>query len=147
MIEYVNIPGKRLRPGMTRYPFSDAVRAGDLFFISGRLGLDPETNKPPESVRDEATLLMNDIVRVLGACGLDTSNLVNVTIFCPDVSLFAEFNEVYLSYFTGDLPARAFIGSGPLLFGCRFEITAIAATKSHRYPASLKAPSGRNGDQ
>lgn len=129
MIDHLNVPNKPLRPGMTRYPFSDAVRVGDLFFISGRLGLDPATNKPPEPVRDEATLLMDGIVSVLNACGLTTNDLVNVTVFCPDVSLFAQFNEVYLSYFTGELPARAFIGSGALLFGCRFEMTAIAAAK------------------
>jgi len=53
-------------------------------------------------------------------------DLVNVQIFCSDVSLFETFNAVYRAYFSGDLPARAFIGSGPLLFGARFEIVAVA---------------------
>jgi 2-iminobutanoate/2-iminopropanoate deaminase len=55
------------------------------------------------------------------------SDLVQVQIFTPDVSLFDTFNRVYRTYFEGDLPARAFLGSGPLLFGARFEIVAVAA--------------------
>jgi enamine deaminase RidA (YjgF/YER057c/UK114 family) len=53
-------------------------------------------------------------------------DLVSLQIFCPDVSLFTQFNEIYRTYFAEPLPARAFIGSGPLLFGARFEIQGIA---------------------
>jgi enamine deaminase RidA (YjgF/YER057c/UK114 family) len=56
-------------------------------------------------------------------------DLVYVQIFCSDVSLFARFNAVYRTYFDKNFPTRAFIGSGPLLFGARFEIQGIA-TKS-----------------
>ena len=48
------------------------------------------------------------------------------TVYSPDLSLYGDFNEVYRSHFEGDFPARAFIGSGPLLFGMRFEMQAIA---------------------
>ncbi len=67
---------------------------------------------------------------VLAASGLTMNDLVMVTIFAHGVEHFAAFNDVYLGYFDGALPARAFIGSGPLLFGCRFEITAIAVGSS-----------------
>ena len=72
---------------------------------------------------------MNDVRAVLAAAGMTPDDLVNVTIFAPDVSHFAAFNAVYVTYFSGPLPARAFIGSGPLLFGCRFEVTAVAVAR------------------
>jgi 2-iminobutanoate/2-iminopropanoate deaminase len=123
---HVNLPDKVLPRGMDRWPFSDAVRAGDTLYISGRLGLDPVTRRPPADVSDEARCLMDDLQRVLSAAGATLDDLAMVTIFAPDVAHFGAFNAVYLSYFNGPLPARAFIGSGPLLFGARFELTAIA---------------------
>ena len=53
-------------------------------------------------------------------------DLATVTVYCPDVSLFNKFNGVYRTYFKKEFPARAFIGSGPLLFGGHFEVQAIA---------------------
>lgn len=126
---HIDLPGKQLPRGMDRWPFSDAVRAGDTLYLSGRLGLDPATRKPPAEVTDEARLLLDDVRRVLETAGMTMDELVMVTIFAPDVAHFAAFNAVYTSYFTGPLPARAFIGSGPLLFGARFEVTAIAVAR------------------
>lgn len=54
------------------------------------------------------------------------SDLVYVQVFCTDVSLWHRFNSVYQTFFDGQLPARAFLGSGPLLFGAHFEIQGIA---------------------
>ena len=128
--EYIELPGKTLRPGMTRWPFSDAVRVGDTLYLAGRIGIDPATGTPPSDVADEARVLMDDVRRVLEAAHMTTNDLVMVTIFAPDVGDFAAFNAVYLSYFGDALPARAFIGSGPLLFGARFELTAIAVARA-----------------
>ncbi|MGD1066191.1 MAG: Rid family hydrolase [Vulcanimicrobiaceae bacterium] len=125
--QHLNLPNKRLPAGMTRWPFSDAVRAGETLYISGRLGLDPATGKPHTDIRDEAKRILDDIAAVLALDGLTVDQLVMVTVYAPDVSHFAAFNEVYLTFFGEHLPARAFLGSGPLLYGCRFEVTAIAA--------------------
>ena len=62
----------------------------------------------------------------IAVANMTLDDLVSVTIYCPDLSLYDEFNEVYQDYFDGDYPARAFVGSGELTFGMRFEITAIA---------------------
>jgi 2-iminobutanoate/2-iminopropanoate deaminase len=126
--EHIVLP-RQLPPGMTRLPFSDAVRVGDTLYVAGRLGVDRATGKPPSDAADEAHAVMNDVRAVLAAAGMTPDDLVNVTVFAPDVSHFAAFNEVYVTYFSGPLPARAFIGSGPLLFGCRFEVTAIAVAR------------------
>ena len=116
---YVNLPNRR--PNL---PFSDAVVAGDMVYLSGRLGL--EAGKPPAEPEQEARLMLDGIKSVLAAENMTMDDLVQVQIFCSDVSLFDRFNAVYRTYFTGPLPARAFLGSGPLLFGARFEMMGIA---------------------
>ena len=123
------IEKETLPPGVTRKPFSDAVRAGKTLYVSGRIGLDGDTGKPPQAAPDEARALMENLKGVLDEAGMEMLDLVQVTVFSPDVSLYGVFNDVYLSYFDGELPARAFIGSGPLLFGARFELTAIAVSR------------------
>lgn len=114
------------RPGRGPLPFSDVVRAGETYYIAGQIGLDAETGKPPSEAGDEAKTLMESLRRALELAGLEMTDVVQIAIHTPDVSLYSVFNEVYLSYFPGDLPARAFLGSGPLLFDARFELTAIA---------------------
>jgi reactive intermediate/imine deaminase len=125
----VLIENEILPPGITRKPFSDAVRAGKTLYVSGRIGIDASTSLPPADVTDEARALMENLKGVLDAADMKMKDLVQITVFCPDLSLYAAFNDVYLSYFDGDLPARAFVGSGPLLFGARFELTAIAVSR------------------
>lgn len=107
-------------------PFSDAVLVGDTLYLSGNGGVDPATMKAPEDPRDEARLLMENFKKTLTLAGMGLEDLVSVTVYCPDLSLYADFNEIYRSYFAGDFPARAFIGSGPLLFGMRYEMHGIA---------------------
>jgi enamine deaminase RidA (YjgF/YER057c/UK114 family) len=108
-------------------PFSDAVLVdGKTFYLSGRIGLIPGTTTVPETAEEEAHLVMQDFQRVLAMAGMTLDNLVSVQIFASDVSLWERFNVVYRSYFTGKLPARAFLGSGTLLFGARFELQGIA---------------------
>ena len=75
---------------------------------------------------------MQEIQRVLAMAGMTMDHLVSLQIFCSDVSLFDQFNAVYRTYFTGKLPARAFLGSGTLLFNARFELQGIAV-KQRRY--------------
>lgn len=108
-------------------PFSDAVLVdGRTLYLSGRIGLIAGTTKVPETATEEAHLVMQEIQRVLGMAGMTMDHLVSLQIFCSDVSLFDEFSAVYRTYFAGKLPARAFLGSGALLFNARFELQGIA---------------------
>lgn len=108
-------------------PFSDAVLVdGKTLYLSGRIGLIPGTTKVPDTAEEEAHLVMQDFQRVLAMAGMTLDNLVSVQIFASDVSLWERFNAVYRTYFTDKLPARAFLGSGMLLFGARFELQGIA---------------------
>ncbi len=111
-------------------PFSDAVLAGNTLYLAGRIGLDPATGRPPAAVADEVRLLLDGLRSVLSAAGMAMDDLVFVQVFCSDVALFNEFNAIYGTYFGQDLPARAFLGSGPLLFGARFEIQGIAIRRT-----------------
>jgi len=112
--------------GFGPLPFSSGVMAGETFYLAGHIGIDPATRKIPQDIEAEVRLLMEGIRNTLGEVGLTLQDVVSVQIFCPDVSLFDRFNAVYRTYFEEPLPARAFIGSGPLLFGAHFEIQGIA---------------------
>lgn len=107
-------------------PLADAVMVGNTLYISGRGGVDLTTMKVPADVKDEIKLMMDDYKAILAMAGMTMDDLVSVTIYSPDLTLYAAFNEIYRTYFTKGFPARAFIGSGPLLFGMRFEMQAIA---------------------
>lgn len=119
--KHVNLPNKD-----PKLPFSDAVVVGDTVYVSGRIGLDPQTGKPPAEPEQEARLMLDGIKAVLAAEHMTMDDLVQVQVFCSDVSLFDRFNAVYTTYFKGPLPARAFLGSGPLLFGAKFETMGVA---------------------
>lgn len=107
-------------------PFSDAVQVGNTLYLSGNGGIDLTTMTAPDDPKDEARLLMENFKATLALADMTLEDLVTVTVYCPDLSLYGDFNEVYRSYFEGDFPARAFIGSGPLLFDMRFEMQGIA---------------------
>ena len=116
--------------GYSALPFSVGVFAGDTFYVAGHLGLEPGTRNVPSDPDQEARLLLDGLRATLAKASLTMDDVVSVQIFCSDVSLFDQFNAIYRTYFTEPLPARAFLGSGPLLFGARFEICAIAAKKT-----------------
>jgi len=110
----------------TPKPFSDAVLVHGTLYLSGRIGIDPKTGKAPADIDDELRLLFDEFVAVLAQAKMTMDDLVWVQVFSPDVSLWDRFNSAYVKRFSQDLPARAFIGSGPLLFGGRFEMMGIA---------------------
>lgn len=107
-------------------PFSDGVLVGKTLYLAGKLGLDPATGKAPSEIEKEIQLLMDSVKATLAAAEMTMEDLVSVQVFCPDLSLYEKFNEIYRTYFAKNFPARAFIGSGPLLRGGRFEVQGIA---------------------
>ena len=107
-------------------PFSHAIVAGRTVYVAGTIGVDPETGAPPVDPMDEARLALDGMKAKLALAGATMDDLVSVEVFCPDLSLYADFNAVYATYFDEGFPARAFIGSGPLLRGGRFEVSGVA---------------------
>ena len=118
---FINLPDRR-----HNLPFSDGVLVGDTLYLSGRIGIDPATGVAPADLDQEISLLLDGLRDVLRAAGMSMDDLVYVQIFCPDLSLFDHFNQRYRGYFSKELPARAFLGSGPLLRNGRFEVQGIA---------------------
>ena len=109
-------------------PFSGAVIVGDTMYVSGSLGL--IDGKIPEDPADEARAVMDGGKANVEAAGFTMEDVVRVQIFCSDVAHYGAFNAVYRTYFTKEYPARAFLGSGDLLFGARFEVMATAVKRS-----------------
>ena len=96
-------------------------------YVSGALGL--VNGEVPDDPADEARAVMNSVKGTIEAAGLTMDDIVVTQVFCSDVSHYGAFNEVYAGYFTSTYPARAFIGSGPLLFGARFEVMVTAVRR------------------
>jgi len=122
---HINLPGRK-----APLPFSDAVLVSDTLYLSGRIGIDPATGVAPSDVDAELRLLFDCFEAVLRQSDMSMDDLVWVQVFSPDVSLWEQFNAAYLKRFSKELPARAFIGSGPLLKGGRFEMMGIAVKQS-----------------
>ncbi len=116
-------------PATSGLPFSDGVLVGDTLYLAGRIGLEPETGKPPADPKAEARLALDGLQRTLEKAGMTVDDLVYVQVFCSDVALFDDWNQVYRTYFKKEFPARAFIGAGPLLRGGRFEVQGIAVKR------------------
>lgn len=113
-------------PGRTDdRPFSDAVLVGGTLYLAGRTGHDVKTRELPAKPDDEVRAILDQMKAVLGEAGMGMDDLVFVQVYCTDVKLYDGFNAVYRTYFKR-FPARAFLGSGPLLGGARFEVQGIA---------------------
>lgn len=109
-------------------PFSDAVRVGDLLFVSGQLGVDENLELVPGGIQAETRAALEHIRRILEANGSSMSRVVKCTCMLADMSDWPKMNEVYVTYFPpGRLPARSAFGAANLALGGRIEIECIAA--------------------
>jgi 2-iminobutanoate/2-iminopropanoate deaminase len=106
--------------------FSSAVMVGDTLYVSGTTDIDSATGKPATDVKAGAKLVLDHIKSAVESAGMTMDDLVWVQVFTTDLANYAAFNEVYRTYFTGPLPARAFVGAGSLLAGSHFEVMGIA---------------------
>src|SRR5258708_37601471 len=119
------------RPADTRaLPFSDAVLVGNTLYIAGHIGLDPKSGQAPADAEAEAHLVMDGIKKTVEAAGLSMDDVVSMQIFCTDLKLYDTFNAVYKTYFHGDFPARAFVGTDKLLRNGHYEVLGIAVKRS-----------------
>jgi reactive intermediate/imine deaminase len=112
----------------TAPPFSGGVLVGNTFYLAGKIGLKPDRTVPA-TPEEEARLVLDDVKATLEKVGMTMDDLVSVQIFCSDVKHYDAFNRVYRTYFKREFPARAFLGSGTLLFNARFEVQAIAVRR------------------
>jgi 2-iminobutanoate/2-iminopropanoate deaminase len=108
-------------------PYSQAVKAGSLLFISGQIPIDPVTgNVEATDIIGETHQVMHNLRAILTQAGLDFGHVVKTTILLSDMSLFGDVNTVYGKYFQGDFPARETFAVKGLPKNANVEISMIA---------------------
>lgn len=108
-------------------PYSQAIIAGNLIFVSGQIPLHPFTNElVTDNISSATHLVMENIGAILAGAGAGFEHIVKTTIFLKNMGDFAEVNEVYGTYFEGDYPARETVQAAALPKGVSVEISVIA---------------------
>ncbi len=107
-------------------PYSQAVKSGNLVFLSGQLGLLPTTGKLTEGVEAQTRQALINLQAVLDAAGSSVDQIVKTTIFLADMGDFATVNAIYAEIFSAAPPARSTVEVAALPLGARVEIEAIA---------------------
>lgn len=111
-------------------PYSIAIESGGFVQCSGQIPLNPETGKLVEgTIAEETTRCLENLKIVLGAAGLDFSDVVKCVVFLTDMGDFAEMNGVYQTYMVEPFPARSCIQVAGLPLGARVEIECVAKTR------------------
>jgi len=107
-------------------PYSQAVKAGNLMFISGQIPLNPKTGDlVAESIEDQARQVLENVKSICEAAGQSLDDIVKISIFLTDLSNFAVVNDVMKEYFSEPYPARATVEVSGLPLGVNVEIEAI----------------------
>ena len=109
-------------------PYSQAVVAGNLVFVSGQIPVDPATGNIPENIVDQARQALTNLKNVLEASGSGMDKAVRVTVYITDISAFADVNKVYAEFFKEPYPSRSCVEVSKLPKGVKIEIDAIAVT-------------------
>jgi 2-iminobutanoate/2-iminopropanoate deaminase len=108
-------------------PYSQAIRAGDLLFLSGQIPLDPATGNLVEGgVEAQTVQVFKNIEAILKAGGTSFDRVVSATVYLADMNEFAKVNEIYATYFSSPAPARATVQVARLPKDCKVEIQVIA---------------------
>lgn len=109
-------------------PYSQAVEAGGLLFISGQLPIDPATGAmAPAEVKAQTEAVIKNLEGILKSEGLSLENVLKTTVFMADLGQFAQMNEVYGRFFSANPPARATVEVKALPKAALVEIEAVAA--------------------
>jgi len=109
-------------------PYSQAILSNNMLFISGQLGLNPNTMELSSSILDQAFQSFTNIGEILKEAGLSFDDVVKTTIFITDISKFSEVNEIYATFFKNN-PARSCVEVSKLPKGALIECEAIAVKR------------------
>jgi 2-iminobutanoate/2-iminopropanoate deaminase len=109
-------------------PYSQAIRAGSLLFVSGQIPIDPASGTLVDGdIAAQTHRVFRNLAAVLEAAGATLDHVVRATVYLADMNDFAAVNEVYGSYFTAPAPARATVQAARLPRDARIEIDVIAS--------------------
>ena len=108
-------------------PYSQAVQAGNMLFISGQIAIDPKTGElKTGDLKTETTQVLENLREVLAEAGYDFNHIVKTSIFLSDMALFQQVNEIYGSYFKDSFPARETVAVAGLPKNVNVEISVVA---------------------
>ena len=109
-------------------PYSQAIRSGNLLFVSGQIPLDPATGQiVPGGIEPQTRQVFANIGAILEAAGLSFTNVVSATVYVADINDFAKVNEIYATYFSAPAPARATVQVARLPKDALVEIQVVAS--------------------
>jgi len=109
-------------------PYSQAIRAGNLLFVSGQISIDPSTGNviDDKTIQGQTRRVLQNLIAIVEAAGGSAHNIVKTTVFLRDMSDFVEMNAVYATFFTASPPARATVEAARLPRDVSIEIDCIA---------------------
>lgn len=107
-------------------PYSQAIEVNGMLFLSGQLPIDAATGLMAEGIEEQAKQSLSNIKHILEEAGLTMANVVKTTVFLADMSLFADMNKVYSTFFQGEYPARSAVAVKALPKDALVEIECVA---------------------
>lgn len=108
-------------------PYSHANLIGNTLYVSGQVAKDARTGEMVQTdIKAETRKVMENVMAILKEAGMDETNIVKTTIFCTDLGNFAQINEVYGSFFSGNFPARETVQVVKLPLNANVEISVVA---------------------
>jgi 2-iminobutanoate/2-iminopropanoate deaminase len=119
-VEFFPMQGER------SLPFSEAVRVGDMVYLSGQLGTDSTGQLVPGGIGPETRQALENIAAALTRHGSSLDRVVKCTVMLADIAEWTAMNEVYLTFFRSHRPARSAFGTSGLALGARLELECIA---------------------
>ena len=122
---------KSIKTGNAPLPgghYSQAIVHNGLVYVSGQLPIDPKTGeKQTGSIEEQTNLVLQNLSAILDASGSSLNQVLKVTVYISDISLWGKVNEVYAEIFGDHRPARAIVPTRDLHFGFKIEVDAVAA--------------------
>jgi 2-iminobutanoate/2-iminopropanoate deaminase len=119
-VEYFPVPGQR------PLPFAEAVRVGEMLYLSGLLGTDSTGQLVPGGIGPETRQALTNVATVLARHGATLAQVIKCTVMLADIGEWAAMNEVYVTFFQTHLPARSAFGTTGLALGARLELECVA---------------------
>lgn len=110
-------------------PYSQAVEAGGMLWVSGQLPVNPTTGAIPDTIEEQAVQCLENIGAILGAAGRTMADVVKSTVLLADMADFAAMNAVYARYYTENMPARVCFQAAALPMGVKVEMDVVAVMK------------------
>ncbi len=107
-------------------PYSQALRTGNMMFVSGQIPVDPATGLMADTIEAQATQSLTNLKNILAAEGLSMKNVIKTTVFLADLNDFAKVNAVYETFFEAPYPARSCVQVAAIPKGAGVEIECIA---------------------